>query len=209
MPLPGISGQGRAVGGAGLIGYATATANLSTSLIINKPGGTIENDLIVAVLESVNGQTWTGASGWTEVLDQAVGNGIRVAYKVAGASEGANYTFTSSGSDYLVGIILTYRGFTYDTIGSAATRSGDGALSVPAITSAGGIVLVAVATSDVGGTHSTPTGTSLIATVKNTGFEPHISVFAKAVYSGSTGAISSTIGGGTSTNANGVQVGIK
>lgn len=209
MPLPGISGQGRAVGGPGLVGYATGTAILSSSLIINKPGGTIENDLMIAIVESVNGQTWTGASGWTEVLDQAVGNGLRVAYKVAGASEGSSYTFTSSANDYIVGLILTYHGFTYDTIGSAATRSGDGALSVPAITSAGGIVLVAVATSDLGGTHSTPTGTVLVATVKMTGSEPHISVFAKAVYSGSTGASSSTIGGGTTTNANGVQVGIK
>ena len=100
-------------------------SNTSTgsSLIIAKPTGTLENDIMVAIMCSSNaiGASWTGDTGWTETADiNTGGTGIRVAYKVAGASEGANYTFTfSSALTTLSGVILTYRNGAWDTVTAA------------------------------------------------------------------------------------------
>lgn len=102
-------------------------------LVINKPTGTVENDLMVAVMAS-NGNkaaTWTGDTGWTEVADQGGTTAtVRIAYKVAGASEGASYTFTASTANNLLGgCILTYRGAVYDAIGSFVTGTAVGSLT--------------------------------------------------------------------------------
>ena len=91
------------------------------TLTINKPTGTVVNDLMVAVMADTGAaETWTGATGWTEIADQNASPNLRVAYKVAGASEASSYVFTRSGvvTEFLSGCILTYRYAAYDTIGS-------------------------------------------------------------------------------------------
>lgn len=114
---------------------ASAQTQNSTAgdlLVINKPTGTQQNDLMVAVMASnVNKSiTWTGDTGWTEVADQGASATLRIAYKVAGASEGASYTFTASNTNNLLGgCILTYRGANYDAIGSFVTGTAVGALT--------------------------------------------------------------------------------
>lgn len=122
-------------------GPATFIASASTqngatgsSLVINKPTGTTTNDLMVAIMASDGNKasTWTGDTGWTEVADQGTVTTpqIRIAYKVATASEGASYTFTAStGANLLSGSILTYRGASYDAIGSFVTGSAAGSLT--------------------------------------------------------------------------------
>lgn len=89
-----------------------------SSLVINKPTGTQQGDIMVAFMgtSGVNA-TWTGDTGWTEVADQGSGFSLRVAYKVAGASEGASYTFTASvATGKLAGTIVAYRNAAYDTV---------------------------------------------------------------------------------------------
>lgn len=95
-------------------------AATGSSLIINKPTGTQQNDLMIAFMTTDSGtSTWTGDTSWTEIADQGTVPNIRIAYKVAGASEGSSYTFTSSiSTQILSGAILTYRGAAYDAIGS-------------------------------------------------------------------------------------------
>ena len=82
----------------------------STSLTVNKPAGTQQGDVMVAVMSASSGVSWTGATDWVEVADQGVSPSLRVAYKVADSSEGADYTFTTSGAADLSGVIVTYRG---------------------------------------------------------------------------------------------------
>lgn len=95
----------------------SATGN---TLVINKPTGTIENDIMIAVMGSSSSTsfTWTGDTDWVEVAEQNSGWGsTRIAYKIAGASEGSSYTFTGVNSSWvLAGSILTYRYGTYDTV---------------------------------------------------------------------------------------------
>jgi hypothetical protein len=88
------------------------------SLTIDKPAGTLEGDLMVAFMAAQITYSFSSPAGWTEIGDY---NGVAVAYKVAGASEGSSYTFSSSlSASKLSGAILTYRGAAYDAIGSFA-----------------------------------------------------------------------------------------
>jgi hypothetical protein len=96
----------------------TQRSTSGTALAISKPAGTAEGDLMVAVMAIPTNATWTGATGWTEVADEGSSPGLRVAYRVAGASEGSSYTFTSSASGTSSGCIITYRYADFDTIGS-------------------------------------------------------------------------------------------
>lgn len=99
------------------------TANGST-LVINKPSGTVDGDLMVAIMTSTEAAnaTWSGDTGWTELADNGSAQNARVAYKVA-SSEGASYTFSTTSSKLLAGSILTYRGASYDAIGSFSSST--------------------------------------------------------------------------------------
>jgi hypothetical protein len=113
------------VGGGGGIEYIASTSNSTTfnssSFTIDKPTGTIEDDLMIACLcSSTTSGNFTAPSGWTEVLDTTSRG---VFYKVAGASEDSSYTFTRSASSRHDGFILTFRGATYDTVGSLSGSS--------------------------------------------------------------------------------------
>lgn len=116
----------------------TDTAS-TTTVTVNKPTGTVEGDLMVAVMScgaTSTARTWTGDTGWTEVADENVVPNLRVAYKVAGAAEGSSYTFTASLSTTsgLAASILTYRYAAYDAVSSFA--SGSDPLILPNLTAA-------------------------------------------------------------------------
>lgn len=102
---------------------SATTQNTSggNTLVINKPTGTQDGDLMIAFMSSSStDSTWTGATGWTEVIDQGSTPNLRIAYKIA-SSEGSSYTFTLSSNSTLSGSILTYRTTSYDAIGSITT----------------------------------------------------------------------------------------
>jgi hypothetical protein len=97
----------------------TASVSSGTSLIINKPTGVVQGDLMIVNLAIKN--TTSGAptsSGWISIgTTTAAGNGgggigVRAAllYKVAGASEPANYTFNWTTSNAAQGAIVAFSG---------------------------------------------------------------------------------------------------
>lgn len=111
------------------VGGDTAVTTTS-SLVLNKPSGTAQNDLLVAIcVRSATSGTWTNDGTWTEATDA---NGISVHYKTAGASEGSSYTFTQSTTADSFGIIMAFRNAAWDLIG-ASTSAGTN-LTLPAIT---------------------------------------------------------------------------
>ncbi|PCI93680.1 MAG: hypothetical protein COB15_15995, partial [Flavobacteriales bacterium] len=84
--------------------YAGASTNVglsSTSGIVNKPGGTVAGDLLIAVFSLEKGSdvnlTFTG---WTKLTEQNNGTdvGLESYYKIAGTSEPSSYSFTFSTS---------------------------------------------------------------------------------------------------------------
>ena len=205
--LPGMSSvQGAFTGTTKL--QATATGSGSGTVVINKPTGTIDGDIMVAVMHGGNGGTWTGDTGWTEVIDQGVTPNLRAAYKVA-SSEGSSYTFTYSGSGSERGFIATFRGYQYDTASASVTLlNGDGTLAITGITAAGGILIAAYAlTNGAGLGATTPSGmTSMVSDLSGSS---GMAAFWQEVAAGATGTRSSNITGTNPVNNGGILIAIK
>lgn len=134
------------------IAEENAQATASSSLVINKPTGTREGDLMIAVMNTgSSGQNWTPASGWTEIADQGSKPGLGISYKVAGPSEGTSYTFTASAAVDVSGSIVTFRNAAYDAIGALSNTVAANILAVSAVTASTRFARVlGVAAADVG-----------------------------------------------------------
>lgn len=81
---------------------AQAGINGSGTLVINKPTGTVDGDVMVAVIGArgtTSGLSCTPPAGWTLILQQdRATTGRLYTYWKAASSEGASYTFTIAGS---------------------------------------------------------------------------------------------------------------
>jgi len=85
------------------------------TLTINKPAGTVQNDVMIASIGvRPNTATVTPPAGWTLVrrIDNSAGapNSLVVYYRVAGAGEPASYSWTFSTSTGSAGGILSFSG---------------------------------------------------------------------------------------------------
>lgn len=104
---------------------STDISGNTNSLTVAAPAGLAENDVITLfwVNGGSNASTITWPSGFTEIANASVGSPdtktIKVARKVAGASEPANYTVTSSTSDFCTLKAIAHSG--RDTGASAYT----------------------------------------------------------------------------------------
>lgn len=112
------------------VASSTASTN-GASITVDKPTGTQSGDIMIAVMGGDIDATWTGDTDWTEVGELGAAlPGMRVAYKVAGGSEGSTYTFTPSKSDDMAAAILTYRNATYDTATAVVSGGQSGPITV-------------------------------------------------------------------------------
>lgn len=181
-----------------IIANASQRATTST-LTISKPTGTQTGDLMVCVIvsqTSINsfGGTWTGDTGWTEAVDSG---GIRVAYKIAAAGEGASYTFTPSGVSLSYGFIITIRNAVWDTAG---TPSGSATASAITVGANNSYLFATFAATTSSATFTNPTS-GLVSYLSNNSDRPSVGVFYDdAVLSGSSGTKTVTVSGGN-TNA--------
>lgn len=205
--LPGMCSPQGGSGGS-IILQAVATGTGSGTVVINKPSGTIDGDIMVAVMQGGNSGTWTGDSGWTEIIDQGAGPYMRAAYKVA-SSEGSSYTFTYSGSGTESGFIATFRGYQYDTVSaSVSILNGDGTLAITGITAAGGILIAAYALyNGAGVTASTPSG--MIPAASEASGNSGIFGFYQQVAAGATGTRSSDLLNTNPFNNGGILIALK
>lgn len=96
---------------------ATAVSGSTTSLVINKPAGTVQGDVLVAAI-GVYDATISTPSGWTlapacPVESQVSGvtwRRLYVFHKLAGSSEPASYSFAVSVATQVSGGIAAYSG---------------------------------------------------------------------------------------------------
>lgn len=190
----------------------TQNGSSGTSLVINKPTGTREGDLMVAFIASGGGTQsapgWSGDTGWTYVANSTTGRPINaIAYKVAGASEGASYTFTSTNNRTAAGTIVTYRNAAYDTVGTFT--SGTDPLVLPQVTlSADFSLLIGIAGRDAATITITAPAGMLTVDIDNGGAAPSYLIAQEGPeFSGATGTRSFTVG--STTNVNGLMMGIK
>lgn len=79
-----------AVAYASHTGASLATLG-STDMVIPKPTGTVEGDLLTTFIILTANATVTPPAGWTTVVNAA---GVKAYWKIAGPSEPASYTFT-------------------------------------------------------------------------------------------------------------------
>jgi hypothetical protein len=92
----------------------TAVVESGTSITLNKPAGTAQNDLLVLWIGYTGGGTLTPPTGFSLIqFSGGFGSpapGIGGWYKVAGASEPTTYTWTDSSTTPLVGWLGAYIG---------------------------------------------------------------------------------------------------
>ncbi len=178
----------------------------SANLTINKPMGgtaetnTAEGDLMIAMMASSNNPsgTWTGDTGWTEVADQGNNLMLRVAYKIAGASEPSSYTFTSTSGDsgaIKAGAILTYRKGAYDVVGGFGTNSSN--TVAPSITISSVFSLLIGAAFNSGGSVTVTPPAGMTTRVSNSDLTaPSFGIFEEGFeLAGATGSRTFSAGG--------------
>lgn len=172
--------------------YATANSGVSnvSSITVNIPAGTVDGDLMLALLNSSGGSpVWT-ASGWTPITENDTRNAI-IMVKTA-SSEGASQQFNSSQSEKLSATIVTYKnaklGFT-GSFGSMANPAIAPSSTVPVVPAA----LVGFFNSErSGATFSTPTGMTAVASETAAAA---FAIFDQVVTAGASGTRSSTLSG--------------
>jgi len=172
------------------------------TVVINKPSGTAEGDLMVVFLTADGNQTYTEPSPWVEVLDPSGNPPTVIAYLVAGASEPSSYTFTGNQNTKLLsGSILTFRGAAYDTVG-VSTNGSSSPISPAGITvSTDGSRLIGfcvVATASITMTESNSLMSALV--VENDSTKSSYAIFDQIVASGATGT-RTFVGTGNSNSA--------
>ena len=182
-----------------------------STVVVNKPTGTAAGDLMImvgAIGSTTAGRTWTGDTGWTEVADQGAIPSLRVAYKVAGASEPSSYTFTISSATGtgIAASILTYRYAAYDTIG--AFTSGTDPLVLPSVTATSNlsVLIAAGARAAASITLGTPTGMTARVTDSDA-TAPSYKICDQSVNAGATGTRSMSTG--SAGNVAGIMLVIK
>jgi hypothetical protein len=186
-----------------------------TQVTIDKPSSVVQGDLLLANI-AINGgspATVTGVpSGWTQILrtDNDTNISIVSYYKIAGASEPANYTWNISPQTRAEGGITRYSGVdTSNPIDSAAGNFGLSQVATTSsiTTSAANEEIVALFATDVGkntdaGSYfSTPTGMTEKYDVSNITLGPSTaSDDVIQVSLGNSGSKSSTISGNKDRN---------
>lgn len=187
---------------------STQNTTIGASLVIAKPTGTVEGDLMVAVMAATVTATWTGDTGWLERADLSVSPSLRIATKTAGASEPSSYTFTvSNSSTTAAGCILTYRYAEYDTIAGAFTTAANPlVLSSASPSLSQGVLIAAGARVATSVTLGTPTSMTARVT-DNNATAPSYIVCDQVVAKGPTGTRSMSTG--STTNVAGIMLAIK
>jgi hypothetical protein len=175
----------------------TQNTTLGASLVINKPTGTQEGDLMIAIAgtDARPGRNWSQPSGWNEVRDQGAGTNLMVSHYIAGASEPGSYTFTLSNNAITSGIIITYRNAAFDVVGSIATSVSSGVQTASAVTLTESASTLLAFFAEVGAsrTWSSPTSGLISLATDSDGTAPSWALYSEAnVVSGSTGSKSAT-----------------
>ncbi|MCA1807743.1 MAG: hypothetical protein LC687_07845, partial [Actinobacteria bacterium] len=104
--------------------------NVDDPIVINKPSGTAEGDVLVAFIRFSGGASVT-ASGWTEVDSNTAYHKIFMLYKVAGSSEPATYSFEPDAFVTASGIIMRFSGVDTTTPSDATSTDNSGNSAAP------------------------------------------------------------------------------
>jgi hypothetical protein len=172
---------------------SNSASSTTASLAVTKPTGTTTGDVLLATVAGAGTTTISAPAGWTLVDDTtASGSGMRMLtyVKVATATEGTTYTFTSSATRNSSGGISTFRGVNgvvpIDTELEATGASGNAVGPSITTTSANDMVVTAASVAR-NTTFTPPTGSTERWERAGTSTSTEVSTFAQAT-AGATGA---------------------
>ncbi|HFS85405.1 MAG TPA: hypothetical protein ENK72_02175, partial [Epsilonproteobacteria bacterium] len=87
---------------------AVSGSNVQT-LTLDVPGGTAENDLLIAAISTDGSETFNTTTGWTLFGQQKnSGSTLAVFYRVADGNESSDYSFTWNSNEQAAGAMLRY-----------------------------------------------------------------------------------------------------
>ena len=180
---------------ASIVSYTArnATTASGASFALTTPTGTLDGDLLVAI---VIGQSasWTPPAGWTTALTDT---GFGVYQKIA-ASEPATSTFVQSTSTAKHGYMITVRGALYDVSGTISSGASPSVAPSVTATSDACIVFDLAYVRNVSGvTYSTPSGFTFLAAAGGTITVSSSVFYRSAAAAGPTGTASTNPSGGT------------
>ena len=216
--IPGLSCSMAGLTSRGIMTLGQASGTSATSSVtVTKPTGVASGDLLIAVMATDAPATWTEGVSWTSRLSQVAEPSLKIATRIAGGSEGANYTFNSGVSVPTTVQMFAFRYAAWDAIGSVATRSGNGSLVIGSVAIAGGMLFAAIATSQYPfETYTTPSGMTLARRTENTddptpNYGLTMATYIQALTAGASGTRTTTAGSGTDPSylSAGVLFGIK
>jgi hypothetical protein len=182
---------------------ASASATTVSSIAVNVPSGTVDGDIMVAVIMAAAASHTITCTGWT-VLDAQTSSGPSTAtlYRVA-AGEPASYTFSWTGgsSANVSGMISSYSGgkisnpidthVAWHRTASTVTVTCD-----PITTGVNSCLVVAVCTVNLSSTFSGPAGYTQNAVLSNASGSIMMADKTFALTAGS-GTLTSTVTSGT------------
>ncbi len=115
--IQSVAGSTGTLTGVSTTAYKNAGATIvlnpaspsSSSITITKPTGTVQFDLMVAAISVYGTPTITPPAGWTLLFTRSGLNGsLNVYWKLAGASEGANYNWATNATGAMAGTIISH-----------------------------------------------------------------------------------------------------
>ncbi|HEY3218638.1 MAG TPA: response regulator [Candidatus Limnocylindria bacterium] len=171
----------------------TKTVDNGTSIVMDVPAGTQQNDLMFLMLTWNTNASATAPAGWTLSSSAFLsGQALYTWRRIASASEPATYTFTFSASVPAAGWLGSYIGVDPTTPFDAGTNAGQNGTTHTtgnfSTTSANDLIVAGFSLAAVS-TFSTPTGMTPEATV-STGGSPAVSLAVFDTIQSSAGAVS-------------------
>lgn len=157
---------------------ATQKTDGGTSIVITKPTGTVDGDVLVAYLAAPTAKTWTPPANWNSTFPDTFGgsaiNTEMASWWRVASGEGASWTWSiAGGNDNIVGIVVCYKNADPSDpidVADTAPDGGVGDPTCPSVTTTFPcLAIYAAATTDAlaAQTLTFPAGTTQRATIVN------------------------------------------
>lgn len=170
----------------------TDTGSSSTAtLTLNVPAGVQNGDLLIAVVFGGGGNVgdWAQTS-WTWAVEQTSAPNLGVSYRTA-SSEPASYSFTTTTARRLGGMIMAFRGASWDVAGTIATNTYTA--SAITVSQANSILIGAWGVNDNNLTWTAPSGMTEVSKYEGSN-SANFAAYREDVNSGSTGTRTASTG---------------
>ena len=178
------------------ITFVASATNQSTgtAFVINKPTGTVDGDVMIAVITMENNAgTMTPPSGWGTIYNNGANSGDILVFTKVAASEGASYTFTLGAIKTASGGIVSYRNASVGFGGAISTSSTTCVAPQVLMPTTDCLLLGYYGTPVLSATISTPSGMSIVVSDVDA-TSPSWRLFSQSITaSGLTGTRTSTL----------------